>query len=219
MGLFDIFFRRPSPIRDAAELAQFIDENAAFVAQKGIYEYSRARAGHYAKVLFKEAEFQAAADAARWRAYPLTLAMVAELVEGVLCPEDRVERQQQLDVLHALTLAIFDRYPVPKEVGAATWSELRAELDQRLKRIATHPPKWVKDIPETMWETYFNLMPIHAKLKGPDAPVTRNYLRVTLINVHIELTKRLDVEAVRNSLRAHPIAAVSAGPLVTNQAP
>ena len=54
--------------------------------QKGIYEYSRARAGHYAKVLFGEPEFIEAVDRARWRAYPLGLAMVAELVEGVLRP-------------------------------------------------------------------------------------------------------------------------------------
>jgi hypothetical protein len=51
MGLFDIFKRQP-PIRDAAALAEFIDGNAAFVTQKGLYEYSRVRAGHYAKVLF-----------------------------------------------------------------------------------------------------------------------------------------------------------------------
>jgi len=42
MGLLD-FFRRPPPIRDVEALADFIDRNAAFVVQKGIYEYSRAR--------------------------------------------------------------------------------------------------------------------------------------------------------------------------------
>ena len=53
MGLLDMFRPRP-PIRDVPALAAFIDENAAFLTQKGIYEYSRARAGHYAKVLFSE---------------------------------------------------------------------------------------------------------------------------------------------------------------------
>ena len=52
MGLLD-FFRRKPPIRDAAAVGDFVDENAAFLMQKGIYEYSRARAGHYAKVLFR----------------------------------------------------------------------------------------------------------------------------------------------------------------------
>jgi hypothetical protein len=200
MGFFD-FFRRPMPIQNAAELADFIDQNAAFVAQKGIYEYARARAGHYSKVLFKEPEFQAAAEHARWRAYPLTLAMVAELVEGVLYPARREDRPAQLDAIRALTLDVFDHYPVPATLGTETWRELRGELDQRLKQIGLHPPKWVKDIPESMWESYFNVMPIHQKLKGADAPVTRNYLRVTLINIHEQLTKRLDAPAVADSLR------------------
>ena len=84
MGVFDIFFRKPPPIRDAAALADFIDGNAAFVTQKGLYEYSRVRAGHYAKVLSPEKGFQEAADQARWRAYPIGLAMVAEVADNVL---------------------------------------------------------------------------------------------------------------------------------------
>ena len=97
MGLFD-FFRRRQSIRDASELADFIDRHAAFLVQKGIYEYSRARAGHYAKVLFAEPEFHDAVEQSRWRAYPLGLAMVAEVVEGVLRPYGS-DRHRQLDAL------------------------------------------------------------------------------------------------------------------------
>ena len=53
-----------------ASLADFIDEQSAFLVQKAIYEYSRARAGHYAKVLFAEHEFREAVEQSRWRAYP-----------------------------------------------------------------------------------------------------------------------------------------------------
>ena len=95
MGLFDFFRRRP-PIRDAQALADFIDRQAAFLMQKGLYEYARARAGHYAKVLFREPGFQAAVEQSRWRAYPLGLAMVAELVEGMLRPYG-TDRQRQVD--------------------------------------------------------------------------------------------------------------------------
>ena len=97
MGLFDFFRRRP-PIRDARALADFIDQQSAFLVQKGIYEYSRARAGHYAKVLFAEPGFQTAVEQSRWRAYPLGLAMVAEVVEGVLRPH-AADRHAQLDAL------------------------------------------------------------------------------------------------------------------------
>ncbi len=205
-------FRRPPPIRDAGELAQFIDENSAFVAQKGIYEYARARAGHYAKVLFREPDFQAACDVSRWRAFPLCLAMVGELAEGVLHPERRDDRPEQVDAIRTLVLAVFDRYPVPAALGEQVWTELRAELDQRLKLIGLHPPKWAKDIPEPVWERYFELMPIHEKLRGRDAPVLRNYLRVTMVNVHNELTNRIDLPAVANSLRSGSVALRSAVP-------
>src|SRR6266571_5178111 len=111
MGLFDLF-RRP-PIAEIDELADFIDQNAAFLVQKGIYEYSRARAGHYAKVLFAELEFLEAVERSRWQAYPLGLAMVGELVEGVLRRHTGEDRRRALDALAAVVLAVFDRYPVP----------------------------------------------------------------------------------------------------------
>ena len=75
---------RGTRLRDGTSLADFIDQNAAFLVQKGIYEYARARAGHYAKVLFGEEGFQRAVEQSRWRAYPLGLAMVGEAVEGVI---------------------------------------------------------------------------------------------------------------------------------------
>ena len=205
MGLFD-FFRRGSSIRDAAGLAEFIDRQAAFVVQKGIYEYARARAGHYSKVLFKEPDFQAACDVSRWRAYPIGLAMVAEVVEGVLRPLAANDENRQREALVSLVLAIFDRYPVPAAIGETAWTELRAELEQRLKLIGFHATKWAKDVPEQFDESYFNLLPIHEKLRGRDFPTTRNYLRVTMTNVHDELTKRLDAPATAQSLRTGPVA-------------
>lgn len=206
MGFLD-FFRRPEPIRDAGGLAEFIDRQAAFVVQKGIYEYSRARAGHYAKVLFKEPEFQAACDASRWRAFPIGLAMVAEVVEGVLRPLAGSGESRQRDALVALVLAVFDRYPVPASVGAETWRELRAELQNRLQMIGLHPPKWAKDVPEPYAQSYFNLLPIHAKLRSSEFPTTRSYLRVTMANIHNELTTRLDAQAAAKSLLGAPVAA------------
>jgi hypothetical protein len=207
MGFFD-FFRRPGPIRSADELADFIDKQAAFVVQKGIYEYSRARAGHYAKVLFKEPEFQAACDVSRWKAYPIGLVMVAEVVEGVLRPlAAEGEERRQREALTSLVLGIFDRYPVPAAIGEHEWRQLRTELEGRLKLLGFHATKWAKDVPEQFAETYFNLMPIHEKLRGRDFPATRSYLRVTMTNVHDQLTNRLDAPAAANSLRNGQVAA------------
>lgn len=187
MGLFD-YFKRSQPIRDKDELADFIDRYAAFLVQKAIYEYSRARAGHYSKVLFSESGFQKAVEESRWLAFPLGLAMVAEIVDGVLRTQAGA---RDVDALVAIVLSVFDRYEVPDALGPEKWQELRADLEQRLRRIALHPVKRAMDVPEQYATLYFDLMPIHEKLRGRDLETTHNYLMVTLCNIHAELTKRI----------------------------
>ena len=102
MKLLDRLLRTPPPITDRAGLADFIDSQAAFITQKGIYEYSRARAGHYAKVLFAEPGFAASVEHARWQAFPLGLAMVGEAAEVALRPHAASQRR-----------AVLDRQPSP----------------------------------------------------------------------------------------------------------
>jgi hypothetical protein len=150
-------------------------------------------------VLFAEAGFQNAVEQSRWRAYPLGLAMVAELVEGVLRPYG-ADRNRQLDALSAVVLSVFDSYPVPAALGEDAWSEARVELARRLQLIGLHAPKRAFDICEPWAETYFDLMPIHEKLRRAEFPTIRNYLKVTLCNIHDEFTKRLDAAAVAAAL-------------------
>lgn len=204
MGLLD-FFRRPPPIRDLAALAEFIDGHAAFLVQKGIYEYARARAGHYSKVLFAEQGFVEAVEQARWQAYPLGLAMVTEMTEGVLRPLAGDDRRAIVDALAGVVLDVFDRYPTPAVPGGpGGWQDARAELAHRLNLIGAHAVKPVKDIPEPYAQAYFDLMPIYERLRKPDFHAIRNYLRVSLINIHDRLCERIDAHAVVAELRAAP---------------
>lgn len=201
VGLFDLIFRRSPPIRDVAALADFIDEQSAFLVQKGIYEFSRARAGHYAKVLFNEQTFLDAADRSRWRAYPLGLAMIAEMVDGVLRPQAEPERSATSRAIASIVLSVFDRYPAPRELGEDAWRDARTDLARHLALLESRLPKRVVDIPESFAQRYFALMPIHKKLRESDFPTMKNYLRVVLINIHHDLTRRVDVEATAGSLR------------------
>lgn len=199
MRFLEFFRRRPS-IRDADSLADFIDRHAAFLAQKGIYEYSRARAGHYAKVLFREQTFLDAVEQSRWRAFPLGLAMVGEVAEGVLRPLYQDDRPHGVAAVRDLTLGVFDRYPVPAQLGEPFWRGARGELARRLELIGLHPVKRVIDIPEPFASAYFDLMPIHEKLRGRDFATMHNYLKVVLCNVHEELTRKVDASAVVGAL-------------------
>ena len=201
MGFFDIFRSRP-PIPDLAALADFADENSAFLVQKGIYEYCRARAGHYAKVLFSEPEFLAAAEHSRWSAWPLGLAMVAEVVEGILRQAAGDERHAAHRSLNALVLSVFDRYPVPASIGEQAWAGARQELQRRLGLIGLHATKPAMDIPEPFAQAYFDLIPLDPSLRTAEFPTIHNYLRVTMCNIHDEFSKRADVPALAAMLCA-----------------
>ena len=199
MGLLDIF-KKPPPIREVEDLADFIDDNAAFVTQKGIYEYSRARAGHYAKVLFSEPTFLDAIEQSRWRAYPIGLAMVGEMADGVVHALPDAGNARLADPLRAIVLSVFDRYPLPVVLEAAGWQRARAELDDRLRAVSEKPRKRSFEIPDQYARAYFDLMPIDEKLRARDFPTMHNYMRLTLCNMHTELTKRIDGPALLRSL-------------------
>jgi hypothetical protein len=202
MNLLHRLLGRRPPVSDLRELADFVDMQSAFLVQKGIYEYSRARAGHYSKVLFGEPEFRRVVENSRWRAYPLGLAMVGEVVVGVVDQHAEQEREMVLSAVAELVLSVFDRYPVPAVLDDDAWRKARSDLAKRLDLIGLHRPKQAMDIPEPLAKSYFALMPIHENLRGQDYPTLKNYLRVTLCNIYDELTKRIDAQAVADQLRA-----------------
>ncbi len=121
MGLVDKLvgglFAKPQPIATRAELADFMDSRAAFLAQKCVVEFCRVRAGVYWQKLFSEKEFQAELDLSRWRAYPPAFTMVAEMVEGALREAAGIRQRHLPEKLGGLAGEVFARYPVPPRRG------------------------------------------------------------------------------------------------------
>ena len=177
MALFGLFKRTP-PIGEPKELADFIDAQAAFLAQKGIYEYSRARAGPHANKMMTEPGFVKSAESSRWRAYPLCLAMVGEMVEGLLRPHAGADKRAMTDDLIDLLLSVFDRYPPPESIGKDAWLDARSALALSLDQVSLHPPKRVIDIPEQYVKRYFELMPIHEEMRSKDVGTTLAFLKL-----------------------------------------
>lgn len=200
MGFLDFFRRSKPPIRTTPELADFIDEQAAFLVQKGIYDYTRARSGHFAKVMLRDKGFQTALDRSRWRAFPLGLAMVGETVEGMLAAQSTQERRSVLDGLIKLVLSVFDRYPKPEALSDEEWKQGRADLALHLERLSTHPPKRVIDIPEPFAERYFAMMPFDKPFLTPDAPTARGFMQLQLVSVHEQLKRRMDANDMPRQL-------------------
>ena len=79
---------------------------------------------------------------------------------------------------------------------------MRIDLERRLQLIGLHPPKRAFEIPGPFARAYFDLMPIHKQLRASEFPTLHGYLKVTLCNIHDELTKRIDPRSVVQSLHA-----------------
>ena len=195
MGFFDMF-RRGAPIGTRDALVDFLDARSAFLAQKGLFEYSRARAGPYGNILFDDKVFLAELEKSRWLAFPVMLAMVGEAVEGVLRPAAGERRAAMLQGLTAAALAALDRYPAPPPLAPEVWAALRRALEHDFGQLSFHPIKRAMDIPGRFIDRYVAAMPIHEKLRAKDAPTIHNYLKTNLCNVHDAFVRRADVNAV-----------------------
>jgi hypothetical protein len=200
MGLLDFLLRRKPAIVSPAQLADFIDEQSAFLAQKGIYDYTRARTGHFSKVMLADEGFQKALNRSRWRAFPLGLAMVGETVESVLAEHAEGDRRRELDPLIKLVLGVYDRYPKPAELTDEEWAAGRADLALHLERLSTHPPKRIIDIPVPFAERYFAMMPFDKPFLTADAPTARGFMQLQLVKVQDELINRMDGAAMVRQL-------------------
>ena len=170
--------------------------NAAFLMQKGIYEYSRARAGHYAKVLFREPGFHAAVESALARLSARPRDGRRDGRRRAASRQCRRSGTRGSHALRELVLDVFDRYPVPAALGEQVWREMRARADAAARTHRAASAEARHRHPRAMAQTYFDLMPIHEKLRGRDFPTTHNYLRVTIVQYPRRIRKASDMPAV-----------------------
>ncbi|MGH6919609.1 MAG: hypothetical protein ACREJ0_18105, partial [Geminicoccaceae bacterium] len=83
------------------ELADFLAAQTAYVAQRTVLEYCRARAGLNWDKLFREQAFVDSLEVCRWEAYAEMLAEVAELVLILLRRQSAADPQAYLPGLAA----------------------------------------------------------------------------------------------------------------------
>lgn len=196
MGLVDwvlgipAYFRRAPVIDSRDRLIEFLDTRAAFLIQKNIFDYARARAGPYFSAIIKEEAFQHAVEVSRWTNFPLGLAAVAEIVRGVLF--EASDRKALNDAVSSATLAAFDKYPVPEVLGEETWKQARETLLLRLQQIDMHPPKFAKDVILPYAKQIFDTQPIHEELRKRDFEMIQAQLRINLVTMHDEFEQRAD---------------------------
>ena len=201
MGLLD-FLRRKPAISDLPALSDFLDSRAAFLVQKCLYEYSRARSGILSSKLFKEAAFKEAMEAARWGNYPLCLQHVTIMVEHTLRAGAGNEAGAMREGLIVGVAAVCHRYPVPKGFDAGFWRAADHRVAQRVRLAGLAAPHPIKDLPQETASEFLEKLPIHADLRQFDFELVTNNLRVNLCRAHEDFLAMADAPALVSALVA-----------------
>jgi hypothetical protein len=181
------------PIATAADLALFMDRQAAFVAQKSLMEHSQARASTMGSELLRDQQFLRAFEIARWRAYPLVFINIAEMVEGVL----RNRATEPLTIQEGLShlgRMVLERYPVPEGEPPDFWHVAAGRLAEELALAQLHPPKRVSDIPERRARELYHVMPVSVQDRRADAAMATNNQRLHLCSVHEIFLERAELD-------------------------
>lgn len=189
------WFRNPA-IATIDSLEEFIDSRAAFMAQKCVVEYCRARSGVLSMKLFKEPAFLEALHHSRWTTYAVVYCDIAEMVEGVLRPHARGTPNRLAERLAHLAERTFASHGLPEGAPEGFWSDAVARLERRLALAQLHAPRPVRDIPKTEIEAILVSLPIHPSLRGEDYELLQNNLRINLVRIYEEFISRVDRETL-----------------------
>jgi hypothetical protein len=194
MALLDRVTRwfRTEPINSIESLGAFMDSRAAFMSQKCVFEYCRARSGVLSMKLFKEPAFLEAMHHSRWTTYALVYCDIVEMVEGVLRPHARGSVASLAEGLALIGERTFARHGLPDGAPEDFWFQAVVRLRKRLALAQLHAPRPVRDLPKTEIEAILASLPIHPSLRGEDFELLQNNLRINLVRIYEEFLAGAD---------------------------
>jgi hypothetical protein len=186
------------PVATLDELADFLAAQTAYVAQRTVLEYCRARTGLNWDKLFREQRFIDSLEVCRWEAYVEVLAEVAELALIQLRRQSTADPQAYLPGVVAAAVAALLRHPVPGH--RTSWDSASAHVAHHLAQSLLAGPRAVHLAGFGAADAIFARLPIHPHLRREDRDMFRNSMRFALCRVFEEMTRRLDVAALAQAL-------------------
>jgi hypothetical protein len=190
-----LFVRRNRPsVMTLDELGHFLGAQTAYVAQRTVLEYCRARAGVNWDKLFGEQAFLEALEVCRWDAYAQVLAEIAELALILLRRQDHADLRACLQGVDAAADAALRRHPVPAH--RESWDFVAAMVARQLSQSLLAAPRAVHLMGFGAADAIFAQLPIHPHLRREDQEMFRNSVRFALCGVFDQMTRRLDAPAL-----------------------
>ncbi len=189
--------KRAAPVRTGDELADFLATRSAYVAQRSVIEYCRARTGPNWDKLFSEPSFLERLEVCRWEAYATVLAEVAELALIRLRRDGAGDAASCLPGLVEAARAALLRHPVPAH--RSSWDDATEAIERHLARALLAAPHPVHLLGIESATAIFERLPIHADLRRQDRIMFQNTVRFAICRVFDE-TRCFDVPALEAAL-------------------
>jgi len=190
--------RRSLPVAAASELTEFLGAQTAYIAQRSVIEYCRARTGLNWDKLVAEPAFFDRLEVCRWEAYALVLGDVAELALIWLRRHGAAAPETYLPGLVQAARAALLRHPVPSH--RTSWTDAGDAVERHLVRALMAAPRPVHLLGLHSADVIFDLLPIHADLRREDRAMFQNSVRFAICGAFNEMTRRFDVPALEASL-------------------
>jgi len=191
---------RSAPVTTAGELAECLAAHTAYVAQRSVIEYCRARTGVNWDKLLAEPSFLDRLEVCRWEAYAVVLAEVTELALIRLRRDGANDPEVYLPALVEAAGAALLRHPVPGH--RTSWSDAADAVEHHLARALLAAPRPVHLLGLHSADVIFDLLPIHPDLRREDREMFRNSLRFAICGAFDAMTRQFDVPALEAALIA-----------------
>ena len=181
---------RPAPIATPETLKTFLEERAAFIAQKCAIDYCRGKTGLASYALFTEKPFLDALDVCRWETFVVVLGDLLIVAEGHLRPHVSGEQHPRLcEALFALYSAVLAALPTPAHRGHG-WSDAAESFTTRLKAASRGRPQQALDVADHSAKRLFDTLPIHISMRKLDEEPVYGSVRFRMIAVSQEMQRR-----------------------------
>jgi len=184
-----------APIATADALRIFLEERAAFLAQKCAIDYCRGKTGLASYALFTE-------DVCRWETFVTVLGDLLIVTEGQLRQHVAAGRRPDLAAaLERLYTAVLAALPAPPHRPQG-WDDVIAALTERFRAASRGEPRQALDVADHSARRLFDTLPIHASMRELDEEVVYGAVRFRMISVSQEIKRRLAARNVVEELLA-----------------
>ena len=187
-------WRRPR-IGTADALAKFLERNAWMVSQKNVIGYCTVKTNLPMSELLREKPFADAYDIAIWEAYAAVLADLVAVAETYLRSHAERRAPEVAAALGATYEALLVAHPLPPHRSAG-WGREVAAVRRRLGESLATVPKSIRHISATSADRIVATLPIHERLRAPDAPAVVAGVQFMMVGLAHEFESRLDGAAI-----------------------